>query len=101
MALPNFKDMMAQDMKDTFLNGDFTVQAIYQVGNDPKEITVQFFKDSLDKMETLYSHIWCNFEDVPYLQKNEQFIIDGVKYGVVDFAVDEHGIGVDIFLSEV
>jgi len=101
MSLPKFKDIMKADMKSTFVNGDFTVEAIYQVGNDPKPVTVHFFKDALDKMETLYSHIWCAFEDVRYIKKNEQFIIDNVKYGVVDFTHDEHKMGVDIFLSEV
>jgi hypothetical protein len=96
----DFMEQLEKDSKDIFLNGEFSQKAIYKSATTIKEIDVQFFKDSLDRMGTLYSHAWCSISDVPYLRENDTLEIDGVVYGVVDFTSDNYN-GVDIFLNEV
>jgi hypothetical protein len=87
-----FKEKMARD---------FTEDAIFIVGNNPKVIKVHVFKNSLDQMETLYTLIWCSLADIPYVKKNDRITIGTVTYGIVDFEPDDMGLGINIFVNKV
>jgi hypothetical protein len=99
MAL-DFNEVLANDVKDVFLT-EFSVDAIYKSGTNIKQIRVQFFEDSLDKMETLYSHAICDYKDVSYITNNDSLEVNGVVYGVVDFQVDETQTVTNLFLQKV
>jgi len=100
MSLLDFNSVLTDDVKDVFLQ-EFSVEAIYISNNESKAISVQFFKDSLDKMETLYSHVICAYSDVPTVMQSDTIEIDGVLYGVVDNEPDEHFTVQNLFLQKV
>jgi hypothetical protein len=101
MATLTFKDVLAEDVDSVYLSDDFSCEAIYKSGSAIKTITVQYFNEPLDKLGTLYDHVWCSFKDVPYVKKNDSITINGVEFGIVDFTADELQVGMDLFLNKV
>lgn len=98
-----FEKQLLRDVKDIFLNEDFTQDATYTSVNNSAliPVKVQFFEEPLDKMETLYQHAWCASEDIPNVAVNDKLIVNGIEYGIVDFTHDEFHHGVDLFLQKV
>jgi hypothetical protein len=96
-----FDDLMKDDVKDVFLV-EFSVEAIYQSSKgEVKKIQIQFFEDSLDKLETTYYHAWCKSDDVCNISKNDKLTIKNIQYGIVDFSIDEFEHGINLFLQKV
>jgi len=89
-------EQMLLDVENIFLS-DMTHTAIYK----SNQIKVQFFKESLDKMDTQYDLCWVAYTDVPNIAINDLLEIDNINYGVVDFTIDEFKHGVNLFLSKV
>jgi len=100
MLLRDFKEQMSLDVKDIFLQ-EFATQAIYKSRDTLKEVTVQFFEQSLDQLDTTFFHAWASYSEISDIQKNDTLEINGTVYGVVDLSPDEFGDGVNIFLQEV
>ncbi len=96
--MPTFDELIATDMTNTFLNGEFSQDATY---NSSETVTLQFFEDGLDKLETTFHHAWCDATSVPSLANGDTFEIEGVIYGVMDFSKDEFNTAVNIFLQKV
>lgn len=96
-----FELQLKDDVKNIFLNGDFSVEAFYKPDSDNKLIRVQYFNESLDKMDTLYDHVWCSYDDLPTVAENDTLSIDGVLYGIIDSTPDEQNMGMNLFLSKV
>lgn len=95
-------DVMKADMVKVFLSEDFAKPCTYtESGVAPVVISVQFFKENLDKTESTYEHGWTAFDSVPNISKADLFEIDGIVYGLLDFDVDELEHGVNLFLNEV
>lgn len=88
--------MVANDIKDVFLK-EFAVVAIFK----SVEVKIHFFGQPLDKMDTLYYHAWCSYEDVPNIVDNDVLQIGGIDYGVIEVAPDEFEAGVNLFLQKV
>lgn len=96
----DFADLVKNDVKDIFLQ-EFSQTAIFKSSTTLKEITVQFFEQSLDQLDTTFYHAWCSYAEVKSVEKNDTLEIDGIKYGIVDFAPDEFQSGVNLFLQKV
>lgn len=96
----DFKDLVKNDVKDIFLK-EFSQIAIFESDTTLKEITVQFFEQSLDQLETTFFHAWCSYAEVKSVAKNDTLKIDGIVYGIVDFAPDEFQSGINLFLQKV
>ncbi len=99
--MTEFEKQLDADIDGIFLTGDFTQEAIYTSGSVLKTISVQFFEEPLDKMGTLYQHAWCKASVIPNVQDNDKLEINGVVYGIMDFAPDEFNQGLDLFLQKV
>ncbi len=100
MLLRDFKEQMTLDMKDIFLQ-EFSVKAIYKSQDNLKEVTVQFFEQSLDQLDTSFFHAWAEYSEISDVSKNDTLEVNGIEYGIVDFSPDEFGDGVNLFLQEV
>lgn len=98
MPLVDMKTIIANDVESIFLT-DFAVDATYTTGAVSSTVKVQFFNSALDGMDTLYSHIWCEY--LSGITKSDTFTIGGIVYGVVDFEHDEFLTATDIFVQEV
>ena len=96
----DFNELVQADVKDVFLK-EFSQVAILKSKTTMKEITVQFFEQSLDQLDTTYFHAWCSFEDAPYIAKNDTLQVNGIVYGIVDISPDEFQSGVNLFLQKV
>lgn len=101
--MTSLQEIMKQDVTDVFLNEDFTVIAFYTIGGVKKEIKVQLFEESLDKMRSNYMHAWCLYDDVADLLEEDDFtmIINDIKYAILDSTPDEFYHGINLFLQEV
>ncbi len=99
--LPTFDELVESDVTETFLT-EFSHKAMFNRSwGISTEIKVQFFEEPLDRLNTNYHHLWCKASDVPDIEKKDTFTIDGVLYGVVDTTLDEHGVGMNVFLNKV
>ncbi len=96
----DFATLVQNDVKDIFLK-EFSQTAIFKSATTLKEITVQFFEQSLDSMDTTYFHAWCSYDEVESVDKNDTLEINGIVYGIIDFAPDEFQSGINIFLQKV
>jgi len=98
--LRGFNEIANDDIDDVFLQ-EFSQVAIFKSSTALKEITVQFFEQSLDQLDTTYFHAWCKAREVSGIQKNDTLEIEGVVYGIIDFSSDEFGNGINMFLQKV
>ena len=96
----DFATLVQNDVKDIFLK-EFSQTAIFKSSTTLKEITVQFFEQSLDSMDTTFFHAWCSYAEVKSVAKNDTLEINGIKYGIVDFSPDEFQSGINMFLQKV
>ena len=96
----DFADLVKADVKDVFLQ-EFSQIAIFKSSTTLKEITVQFFEQSLDQMDTTFFHAWASYSEVKSVSKNDTLEINGILYGILDFAPDEFQSGINIFLQKV
>lgn len=96
----SFNDLVKADVQDVFLQ-EFSQQAIYVDSKTSiKTIQVQMFEQSLDGADTTYWSVFCDYLDVPNIKKGETLQIDGVLFGIIDVSVDEHKVGVNIYLQK-
>ena len=98
--LVDFKAQMNADLENVFLKHDFSVTALYETTDISKEINIQFFTESLDRIDTLYHHAYARYDDIPDVTKNDFLTIGNVKYGIIDVSVDEFKSGVNLFLQK-
>ena len=97
----DFADYVQNDVKNIFLK-EFSQVAIYKsTSSIIKSVTVQFFEDSLDSMDTTYFHAWCDFSELSSVKKQDTLEIKGIVYGIVDFSPDEFKSGLNLFLQKV
>jgi len=97
----DFNSMVEKDVKDVFLQ-EFSQTAIYTPKQgSAKEVTIQFFEESLDQMDTTFFHAWCANDDMKGIAKNDMFEINKIRYGVIDSSPDEFDSGLNIFLQKV
>ena len=97
----DFDTMVENDLKNVFLK-EYSQIAIYTPNQGlPREVTIQFFEENLDKMEARYNHAWGAYSDLGEIAINDLFEILGVSYGVIDFAPDELNSGLNLFLQKV
>lgn len=95
-------DLVRTDLGDIFFNTDeFGVDVIITTSTGTKTISAQFFKASLDKLESTYSYLWCSADDASNIAINDILTISGVEYGVVDIDTDDTNTASFIFVSEV
>jgi len=97
----DFAELVENDVKDVFLNGEFSQTAIFKSQTSLKEITVQFFEQSLDQMDTTFFHAWASYVEVKEVANNDTLEINGIVYGVMDTSPDEFQTGINIFLQKV
>lgn len=96
----DFAELVENDVKNIFLK-EFAQTAIFKSNTSLKEITVQFFEQSLDQLDTTFFHAWCSYAEVKSVAKNDTLEINGIVYGIVDFSPDEFQSGVNLFLQKV
>ncbi len=96
----DFATLVQNDVKDIFLK-EFSQTAIFESTTTLKEITVQFFEQSLDSMDTTFFHAWASYSEVKSVAKQDTLEINGILYGIVDFSPDEFQSGINMFLQKV
>lgn len=102
MATLSFDELIKDDLKNTFLKGEFSQDVIYQTGSEIRTVTVQFFEESMDKIDANFNHAWCSFTDMPRVIKNKDtLIINNIKYGILDASPDEFQLGLNLYLQKV
>ena len=98
----DFNTQMIKDVDDIFLN-EFSQVAVFESKSTLKvcEITVQFFESPLDGMEETYFHVWCKYDDICSVRKNDKLTINGIAYGIVDYSPDEFQHAMNLFIQKV
>ncbi len=96
----SLKTYLKSDL-DTFFNLDeFAQDVTYYLGSISSEVTVQFFDEESDLGDSMMRKLICRVSDVPSLSKDGYFIINGIKYGVIDFMPDEEGLIQQVILQK-
>lgn len=96
-----FDELVAKDVQDVFLGEHAQTVTYIDNMSIPKTIRAQLFFDKVDGLDSVYEHAWCDANDVPNISKGDIFEINGERYGVLEFIIDEHQHGVDIYLNKV
>ena len=96
----SFKNQLKIDL-DEFLNdAEFAQEVKYYLGAVSTSVTVQFFDDESDVADTLIRKMLCRIDSLPSLSKDGYFLIDTIKYGVIDFKPDEEEVLMQIILQK-
>lgn len=96
-----FDELVAKDVRDVFLGEHAQTVTYIDNMSISHEIKVQLFFDKVDGLDSVYEHVWCAYADVPNITKGDIFEINGVQYGVLEYFIDEHKNGIDIYLNKV
>lgn len=84
-----FKNQLKSDL-DTFLNDEeFAEEVFYFNGSTSTKVTVQFFDEESDLGDSMMRKLVCRVEDLPNISKDGYFLIQTVKFGILDFRPDE------------
>jgi len=95
----DFATLVQNDVNDIFLQ-EFSQTAIFKSSTTLKEIKVQFFEEPLDSIPTTSHFAWASYTEVKSVAKNDTLEINGILYGIVDFAPDEFESGINMFLQK-
>jgi len=96
----SFKDQLKLDL-DVFFNIDeFAVEVIYHLGKTSTPVTVQFFDEESGLGDSVLRKLIVKHDDLPTLSKDGYFMINEVKYGVVDFIPDEEKLIFNVILRK-
>jgi len=98
--MTDFAQLQKDDMDNAFLS-DYAIEVVYKSSSGETPIKVQVFEDSLDKLETTYTHVLAKYDDIPTVEYGDVIIIDGVEWGVVDYTIDPMKIDITLFIQEV
>ena len=95
------KEQIKSDLKDVFLNTDEFANEVIWVHNgiQSQPLSAQAFDEFQDFRSPTYRRLFMAYEDVVGIAKNDYFLINGKRYGVVDFNIDEYQQSITIFLN--
>jgi hypothetical protein len=88
-----FKEQLADDLS-VWLNVDEFAEEIDYVDavGLVTKVVVQFFDDESDLGDSMFRKLIARKTDLPTMSKNGYFLINGDKYGIVDFNPDEQDL---------
>ena len=97
----DFKSYLESDLA-VFLNTEeFAYTVEYHVGTDPVvEVEVQFFDEESDLGDSMMRKLVARVSDVPTISKNGFFMVEGDKYGIIDFRPDEENLILQVLLQK-
>ena len=97
----SFKNLLKSDL-DVFLNEDeFAQEVYYFLGSSSTKVTVQFFDEESDLGDSMMRKLICRITDLPNISKeNSYFLINTVKYGILDFNPDEENVMLYVLLQK-
>lgn len=96
-----FKNQLKSDFENTFLNVDeFAEEVEYFDGTNSVTVKAQFFDAESDLGKSMMLKMVCRVEDLPNISKKGYFLVNTVKFGVLDFTPDEENIIMQILLQE-
>jgi len=95
----SLKDYLAKDLEAFFSLNEFAQKVTYYLGAIPVDVDVQFFDQESDLGDSMMRKLVIKKADLPNLSKDGYFIINEVKYGVVDFMPDEENLIQQVILQ--
>ena len=96
----SFKDQLETDLAVFFNTDEYAVDVTYHHSGVTTTVTVQFFDDESDMGDSMMRKLIAKVTDVPTISKSGYFLINGDKYGVIDFKPDEQGLIMQILLQK-
>ena len=95
-----FKTQLKTDL-DEFLDDEVFAQEVeYYLGSVSASVTVQFFDTESNLGDSMLLKMICRLTDLPNLSKDGYFLINTVKYGILDFRPDEENVLMQIILQK-
>tara|TARA_R110000772_G_C13138329_1_gene423695 strand:- start:408 stop:665 length:258 start_codon:yes stop_codon:yes gene_type:complete len=79
---------------------EFAEEVLYFDGSTSTTVTVQFFDQESDVADVSMRKLVCAFSDLPNLSTSGYFLINTIKYGVLDFMPDEENVMMQVILQE-
>ena len=95
-----FQEAINQDLAVFFNTGEFAREVDYFLGSVSNKVVVQFFDEESDLGDSMMRKLVVKLDDIPNISRNGYFIIDGEKYGVIDFMPDEQGLIQQVILQK-
>lgn len=95
-----FKNQLKNDLSVFFNDEEFAQEVKYYLGSVSTSVTVQFFDTESDLGDSMMLKMICRLTDLPSLSKDGYFLIETVKYGVLDFRPDDENLLMQIVLQK-
>lgn len=96
----SLKNYLKSDL-EVFLNeDDFAEEVMYFLGSTSTKVIVQYFDQESDLGDSMMMKLVCRVDALPNLSKDGYFLIETVKYGILDFMPDEQNVMMQVLLQE-
>jgi len=96
----NFKEHIKADLEVFFNTDEFAQEVKYYLGTRSTKVTVQFFDQESELGDSMMRKIIFKKEDLPNISKDGSFLIDTIKYGIIDFRPDEENLLMQVILQK-
>ena len=99
--MESLKSLIQSDLKVVFMNeAEFAGEVSFFHNSIETPVTIQLFEEFQDFRTPTYFRLWCDLSDIPNITINDYFVINGKKYSVVSFVIDEMGNGLTVFSNK-
>jgi len=88
----SLKKILREDLDVFFNDEEFAEEVIYYLGATSTSVVVQFFDEESDLGDSLLRKMVVKVDDLPSISREGYFLINGAKYGIIDFFPDEQNL---------
>ncbi len=96
----SLRDNLEKDLDVWFNVDEFARRVRFYVGTSSTEVAVQFFDEESDLGDSMMRKLIVKKSDLQNISKDGYFLIDGVRYGVVDYIPDEENLIYNVLLQK-
>ena len=96
----SLKNYLKSDLEAFFNVGEFAQEVSYYLGAISTTITVQFFDQESELGDSMMRKMVFKKDDLPNISKEGYFLINTIKYGVIDFRPDEENLLMQVILQK-
>lgn len=96
----SLKKLMKEDLSIFFNEDEFGQEVSYYQGSSSTKLFVQFFDEDAETTSSLLRKMIFPETALPNLSTSGYFLIEGVKYGIIDFDLDEQSLLMQVILQK-
>ena len=96
----SLKTYLKSDLDTFFEIDEFAQDVSYYLGAVSSTVRVQFFDEESNLGDSMMRKLIVKKDDLPNISKDGYFLIDTIKYGIIDFRPDEENLLMQVLLQK-